>query len=147
MNAYTRARILLLGLLSFAAGLAPQAVAGQRSDSLPVVLTIPETFPDVDARVVLMREGDRDIVVLDASDAEPETLSVALMILRRAQNERPSVPRGRGYMIPITGYASRGELTQERRAWLQEVLDELKARPLSNVGNLGMGRWLRFQDR
>jgi hypothetical protein len=105
---------------------------------------MPEDFPDLDARAVLMLEPGRDIVILDASDAGPETLDVALGVLERMQRDHPR-PADRGQLVPITGFVYRGTLDADERAALEEALAELKERPLVNVGNLGPGRWMRFR--
>ena len=145
MHAYTRAAALL-GLVAVLGVAAPANVAGQTADSRPIFLAMPQAFPDIDARVVLMREPGRDIVVLDRTDAEPETLHTALLLLRRVGRERPA-PTDRGQMIPITGFVPRGDMDPERRERLATALAELEERPLANVGNLGLGRWMQYRQQ
>lgn len=142
MNAYARTPLSLLALLAVLAG-TPSLAAGQSESSSPVFVAIPQTFPDVDARAVVMREPGRDIVLLREDDAVPETLNVALAVLARMTRDHPL--DGTGQMIPIMGYASRRDLSPGRRAVLGSVLRDLRERPLSNVGNLGTGRWMRFR--
>jgi hypothetical protein len=146
MKAYTRVPCVLLGLGALCAVLPAPHVAAQDAGARPIFLTLPQAFPDIDARVVLMREPGRDIVVLDVADAEPETLHVALLLLRRVGRERPA-PTERGQMIPITGFAPRAELAPALRERLSATLAELRERPLANVGNLGLGRWIRYRER
>lgn len=146
MNAYTRGPAVLLGLVALLGVTAPTPLAGQRSGSTPIFLALPETFPNVDARVVLMREPGRDIVVLKSGDAEPETLQVALLLLRRMTREHPVSP-DRGQLIPITGFVPRAELDPDERVRLEEALSDLGERPLANIGNLGLGRWMQYLDR
>lgn len=142
MRAFTRTAVVLTGLVTLLV-VAPTHAASQATDQRPVFLALPQTFPDVDARVVLMRERGRDIVVLDQADAVPETLHVALLLLRRIERERPA-PTDRGQMIPITGFVPRGGIDIERRERLMAALAELQGRPLVNVGNLGLGRWVLY---
>ena len=146
MNANTRAPILLLGLLALVGVTAPSPLAGQQPDSAPIFLALPETFPDVEARAVLMREPGRDIVILGAGDAEAETLQVALQLLSRLRREHPS-PLDRGQLVPITGFAPLGAMGPDERRSLESVLAELRQRPLANVGNLGWGRWMPYRER
>jgi hypothetical protein len=146
MNAYTRAPILLLGLFALVGITAPSPLAGQGSDSAPIFLALPETFPDVDARAVLMREPGRDIVILAAADAEAETLQVALQLLSRLRREHPST-LDRGQLVPITGFAPLGPMDPDERRRLESVLAQLRQRPLANVGDLGWGRWMPYRER
>jgi hypothetical protein len=146
MTTYTRVGVVLTGLVALLSITSPSHLTGQEPGTRPIFLALPQAFPDIDARVVLMREPGRDIVVLDASDASPETLDVALLLLRRVGRER-SAPTERGQMIPITGFVPRAELTHQRREHLSTALAELRERPLANVGNLGRGHWMRYRQR
>ena len=146
MSAYTRVPVVLLALFTLLGVTTPAYLAGQSSGQRPIFLALPQAFPEIDARVVLMREPGRDIVVLDAADASPETLHVALLLLRRVSRERQA-PTELGQMIPITGFVPRGEIDTERRERLVMALTQLRERPLANVGNLGLGRWMRYRGR
>ena len=145
MNAHTRF-VGLLGFLALVALAAPQGAAGQDSSERPVFLAMPETFPDIDARVVLMREPGRDIVILHEDDPDPNALRVALMLLKRLDRENPPTA-DHTQIVPVTGFAGGPELEPERRAVLEGALADLRTQPLANVGNLGWGRWMRFQER
>lgn len=144
MSAYIRAPLVLLGLLVLSSFGQPSFLVGQEQRQSPVFLAIPETFPEIDARALVMREPGRDVVILDEEDADPaESLRVALMVLRRMRRDHPI--DGRGQLIPITGYAVRRAMEPARRSRLEEALSELRRRPLANVGNLGPGRWIRLR--
>jgi len=143
MNGTTRVTVALLGLVALMGATAQTPLVGQEPGSAPIFIALPETFPDVDARAVLMREPGRDIVILRASDAGPETLHVALSLLGRLRSEQPRLG-DRGQLIPITGFAPRRELAADQRARLESVLSDLRTRPLANVGNLGSGRWMPY---
>jgi hypothetical protein len=136
--------LALLTLLTIGGLAAPAPADAQDRGSVPLFLAIPETFPDVDARTVLLREPGRDIVLLEASDATVETLAVALHLLIRL-NE--TVPRreGQGQMVPITGYSQTRPLNSAEHAVLEEALTQLKARPVASIGNLGAGRSMPFR--
>lgn len=126
------------------AGLVPAALAGQERPLIPVFLAIPRIFPDIDARIILIREPGRDIVVLDPNDVTAETLSVGLHLLGRVDRPRPEP--GQGQMIPVTGFVRDGELPAEERAALEAALDELRGRPVAQIGTLGEGRWMAFVE-
>jgi hypothetical protein len=49
-------------------------------------------------------------------------------------------------MIPIVGIVT-PRLNEARRTRLEAALAELRNRPVSNVGNLGRGRWMRWDPR
>jgi hypothetical protein len=140
-----KTHLLPAGVLLAAGLLAAPGVsllAGQASTAAPIFLAIPETFPDVDARVVIVREPGRDIVLLDPGDATAETLSVALNVLGRVDRPRPV--QGRAQMIPVTGFVLRGELPSEKRERLESALARLREKPVAQIGNLGPGRWMPY---
>ena len=145
MNAYTRSAGLL-GLAVVLALASPHGVRAQGQSERPVFLAMPETFPDLDARVVLMREPGRDIVILREGDADPNALRVALMLLRRLDRDNPPTA-DRTQIVPVTGFAGGSDLEPDRRAVLEGALAELRSQPLASVGNLGWGRWMRFRER
>ena len=133
--------VAVLGALSMLAS--PALVIGQGLGGIPVFLAIPETFPDVEGRVVLLREPGRDIVLLRAEDATPETLSVALTLLGRLEERTPR-RQGQVQMVPVTGYARRVPLDPDRWSMLSEALARLEQRPSADLGSVGRGRAIRF---
>ncbi|MEQ1855270.1 MAG: hypothetical protein ABL963_02305 [Longimicrobiales bacterium] len=139
----TRAGYVVAALILSTAGLLPVSLAAQ--ESVPVFIAIPERFPDVDARVVILREPGREIVVLNPASAGVTELGTGLSLLRRLRRERGQPTRGQ--MIPIVGFSRAPNLTPRDRARLETALDQLRTRPMANVGNLGRGRWLRLPDR
>lgn len=149
MNAYTRTRAILFGLslclVALAEAAVPLSASGQTPEDKPLFLALPESFPALDARVVIVREPGQDVVLLRAEGADPETLDIALRVLRRVERDEP-LPADRGQLIPITGFVHRTSLDAQRREALQSALDELAARPLSNVGNVGSGRWMAYRE-
>jgi len=142
-NSFVGASALVI-LLVLTAVAMPAGVAGQ--ESVPLFLAIPEAFPDVDGRVVLLRESGRDVVLLRTTDATPETLSVALGLLGRLNARVPRRER-QGHMVPITGYHLTTPIDPERLAELAVVLAELQDRPLAGLGNLGLGRSMPFPEQ
>ena len=146
MNLSTHsAGVVLAGLVTLAGVASPAPLASQDPPSTPTFLALPESFPEIDARVVLLREPSRDIVVLNPAEANVESLGIALMLLRRLRRETPTPVRGQ--MIPVTGFAFGRELSAAQRQRLERALSRLRGRPLSNVGDLGPGRWVRFGRR
>jgi len=148
MQIHNRGLVLLLSALFVQLGgaAAPHHVTAQEGSSAPIFFALPEAYPDVDGRVLLLREPGREIIVL-AQAATPEDLAVALNMLHRFRRERGQPEQGRGHMVPIVGYAPLPTLAAEERARLQASLDDLRARPLANVGSLGRGRWMHFDER
>lgn len=138
-------RAALVACLALFAPVAHEPLAGQAPEGTPTLLVIPETFPDIAARVVLLREPGRNVIVMKKSDASAETLRAALSVLRRHRNEaaRP----GRGQMIPVTGFVQTRPLEGAQRDRLDAALARLMDRPVAPIGNLGMGRSMPFLDR
>lgn len=116
--------------------------AGTRPE---VVVALPRLFPDVDARVMIVREPERDVVVLDPRSATVEDLAAGLDVLSRVRTRRPAP--GSGELIPVTGYVFTAPLPAARRARLAGFLRLLASRPETGVGDLGRGRWLRLPER
>jgi hypothetical protein len=146
MRTQNRAMALaLLSFLSLAATVSPTPLAAQAGGGPPLFLALPDDYPDVDGRVTLLREPGREIVVLSDA-ATPEDLGVAVRLLARFRRERGQPERGHGHMIPIVGIVT-PHLNHARRSRLEEALVELRNRPVTNVGNLGRGRWMRWDPR
>jgi hypothetical protein len=141
-------RTFALGLLSISAlvaALSPVPLSAQGEGGPPVFLALPDVYPDVDGRVTLLREPGREIVVLSDA-ATPEDLGVAVRLLARFRREGRRPAQGRGDMIPIVGIVT-PRLNEARRTRLEAALADLRNRPVSNVGNLGRGRWMRWHPR
>jgi hypothetical protein len=138
--------LVLLAILQLQASLSPRPAAAQGNGTPPVFLALLDVYPDVDGRVLLLREPEREIIVL-AATATPEDLTVAMNLLARFRRQHGPPESGRGHMIPIVGYAPPPALSVERRATLEAALAQLSARPFANVGNLGRGRWMSFTER
>ncbi len=133
----TAALAALLVLTSPAMGV--HAAAQSIPLNVPLFLVMPQSFPDVDGRFVLLREPGRDLVLLRDTDATPETLSVALRVLGRLNATTPRRER-EGQMVPVTGYALTVPLSNDERTRLDAALVRLKSRPVAAIGNLGLGR-------
>ena len=147
MNKHHRSlRLVLCTLVTLGAAVSPVHVTAQGGGAMPIFLALPDAYPDVDGRVLLLREPGREIVVV-AESATPEDLTMALRMLGRFRRERAQPQAGRGHMIPIVGYAPDPVLDPTERARLDATLADLRARPYANVGNLGRGRWMRYEPR
>lgn len=135
---------LALTSLLLSCGIVTPLTAQTRGEA-PLFVAIPETFPDVDARAVVIREPGREVVLLRADEADPQALASALRVLAKAREN--ALPAGRGQLIPITGFAFPAGIADEERSRLDALLAQLRQRPISNVGNLGPGRWLPYTER
>lgn len=141
-------RIITLGarlacLLALAVGGAHTASAQDAPGE--VLVAIPETFPEIDARAIVLRDGSREVILLRADDATPEALAMSLSVLERSR-ARPLAPET-GEMIPIIGFALEAPLPARARGRLEEVLARLDRQPLSSIGSFGAGRWIRWRAR
>jgi hypothetical protein len=136
-------QFLPIFLLAALAGFLPDSTAAQDAASRTVFVAIPESFPAIDARAIILRERDRDVVMLRADDATAESLAMSLIVLRRAR-ARERAPTN-GEMIPITGYALTMGMGASYRALMNRTLEALGERPVGDLGSFGPGRFLRFQ--
>jgi hypothetical protein len=145
MRIPNRAVTLALAFLSLAGGASATPLAAQDGSAPPLFLALPDAYPDVDGRVTLLREPGREIVVLSDA-ATPEDLGLAVRMLARFRRERGQPQPGRGDMIPLVGIVT-PRLDDARRSHFEDALVELRTRPVSNVGNLGRGRWMLWNPR
>ena len=132
--------VLSVGSVANSSSADAQSVPGES-----VIVAVPVSFPDLDARAIVVRERGQEFVILRPDEVRPEALAMALAVLRRARRE--PLEEGRGQMLPITGFVLREPLPQQRRDRLQEALDRLEGRPLTEVGRFGPGRWIRYRIR
>jgi hypothetical protein len=124
----------------------PVALQAQGTGSAPTFLAIPETYPDVEGPVIVLREPGRNIILLRESEATPEALSVGLTLLGRLTERTPLRP-GLAHMAPVTGYHLRTPLAPERYAELDVLLTRLRERPVAHIGSLGFGRSMPLASR
>lgn len=132
-------------LAAVAITLLPLRAYGQSASERGFFVVIPDSFPDIDARAVIIREPGKDILLLRAEEATPEVLAMSLVTLRRVRQDNPTLEHGE--MIPIVNFVITTEMTPEYRQRMEAVLIRLRSRPTANVGNLGSGRWVRFRER
>jgi hypothetical protein len=138
------AGLALATFLVLNAAFTPTEASAQGAATRPIFLALPNEFPNLDARVVLVREGGREIVVLDPAAATADELIMGLRLLNRVRRERPNPTTGE--VIPLLGFYP-PELSAQERERLEAVIAELRGRPLANVGNLGRGRWMPYVTR
>ena len=132
-------RTVVLLLVAISALTSPAPLEAQGSANAPTFLAIPESYPNVDGPVVVLREPGRNIILLRESEASPEALHIGLTLLGRLEERTPLRP-GLAHMSPVTGFHLRTPLAAWRYAELEELLERLRARPLTSIGNLGFGR-------
>lgn len=143
-------RVGAAGMLLTLATVAP--AAAQRAQDRPVILALPEAFPEVsqpgvDALALVYRFGGpggrADIIVLNPAHASPQALRVAVLALRRFR-ESGELDGGRKLVIPVVpdSPTARG-----RAASFGAALERLRSRPRAGgIQGLGAARWLEFHD-
>lgn len=136
-GAWLCAAILLLGW--------PSAAAAQIQSSRGAFVAIPDTFPDIAARAVIVREPGLDVVLLRPTDTSSETLAMALSALRSAR-QRAANPRS-GQLVPVVDFVITNPPSPVFQAYLDAVVDRLLAAPRDQIGPLGLGRWVRLERR
>jgi hypothetical protein len=136
-----------IGLIAIAVLMtfAPAEATAQSGVRGGVFVAIPEVFPDVDARAVIIRENGKDVILLRSQETTPEALSMSLVALRRVRRDHPEPQNGQ--MIPIVGFVTTTPMSEEHLKDMEATLARLRARPISRVGNLGAGQWIRYRVR
>jgi hypothetical protein len=126
----------------------------QEGLNAPVIVAVPDVFPTFPTppnyfrppRVValIVREPEagrvKEIIVLDATRAQPEVLQFALLALQQARREAPVLEHG--HVIAVTGFAHTRKPNPRTIALLRAKLDRLREQPTVQVGNLGPGRYI-----
>jgi hypothetical protein len=135
----------LLLIVVAAVLLPPMAAQAQRAPRAPTFIAVAESFPDVEARSILLRERGRDIVILKEAEATTDALAMALLLLERIRSRYPSPEHGQ--FIPITGHVVTRRPTGAYLRRLEATLEKLAAAPSTTVGNFGPGRWVRYRER
>lgn len=103
-------------------------------------VAIPERFPDIDASAVVVREGPKNIILLNGAEVSAETLFIALRVLRRAWSDRP-LPAA-GEIIPVLAYSVGKTMSPRERRRLEGALVRLRSAEISDLGSWGRGRAL-----
>lgn len=109
----------------------------------PTFVAIPRTFPDVDARAIVVREPGQDVIVLAPGDVTPDALFMALVVLDRMRAAHPVLTHGQ--MAPISGFSVDHSATGRDRGRLEAVLTRLERQPESDLGTLGRGRLVSYR--
>lgn len=137
---------VVLLLVAVSALTSPAPLEAQGRANVPTFLAIPESYPNVDGPLVVLREPGRNIILLRESEASPEALSIGLTLLGRLEERTPLRP-GLAHMSPVTGFHLRTPLAAWRYAELEELLERLRERPVASIGNLGLGRSMPLVHR
>jgi hypothetical protein len=134
---------LLFALTMPALHLDAQSSAGDTQSR--VALAVVDSMPVATARAMIVRrEGEPPLVVLDRKHADPGTLDLALAMLSKLERT-PLVP-GQQQVVPIQGGVSRTPATRQRTAFLQAQLRAIAARPTGTLGTLGRGQHIQFTN-
>lgn len=135
----TRTRIIL-AILAF---VAPASLAGQAPSRTYVA--IPDAFPDIEAKAMVVREPGVDLIVLREGEADVDALSMALHVLRDARERLPTPTAGS--LIPITGFVVTTPVGRQARGRLEQTLRRLANAESVDLGSLGQGRRVRLPGR
>lgn len=140
----TNIRITLLVLAILATGVLTRPLFAQSSERVRIALVDSLSAPELRAEIV--RFGDpaqASIILLRRGDVRTDDLAAALVTLRERSAQRPNGP-GLVSRISVTGYADIANVPQAARQRAARMLSEVRAAPLSRIGNLGRGHWAEF---
>lgn len=134
---------LSLILLAVAHGLLDgRPLQAQATPSAATFIAIPDRFPDVEARAMVVREPGRDVIVLDPDEVSTDAFLMSLIVLERLKALDPTPVVGQ--MVPITGFVVDTPASGHPLRRLETALDRLRDRPVTDLGTLGSGRWMRY---
>lgn len=143
--AIVRTVLALLAIMVSASGapLGAQVVAGGAAlSAAETLVAIPSTFPDVDARAMVVREPGQDVIVLAPGEATTDALFMALVLLADVRERTPTPTHGQ--MIPISGFSVDQPPTGRELGRLEALLTRLERAPVTDLGTLGRGRLVRY---
>lgn len=138
----TRQALILLALSTLSL---PRLLHAQASAGGNTFLAVPESFPDIDARAMLVREPGVDLVLLPEDNVNVHALFMALAVLDQVRTRHPAPEHGQ--IVPITGYVVTSPPTGERLRSLQRALDRLEHAESTELGSLGRGRGVPLPGR
>ena len=119
----------------------------QSSAEPPAVLALADTLPVQGARAVVLfraRPTGRSVILLARASANPETIGGAIALLRRL--ERQHAGDDLSAIVPISGTVPTRPISPKRLAQLRSYLAEVNARPVTSLGDAGVGRWVSLRD-
>jgi len=136
---------VLVVLLVWGTLIRPASMAAQTVPSSPVRIAVPDSFPAPGAVAMVLRYNDLtdgDVILLERSALRPEVLGSAIVTLRATR--RHSAVAGSVEAVMITGGVPMRRLPPGITARLRRTLTELQAQPVTQIGNLGRGRWIEL---
>lgn len=146
LNQAIRSALIAAGV-AFALFLISTRAAAQASASNSAVLALVDSLPVPAVPAVVMfrsRPSGRHIVAIRRDRATPELLGGALALVRRL--ERAHAGDARSAIVPISASARTRALPASARAPLQSLIERAERRPMTRIGDLGQGRWLRIDQ-
>lgn len=108
-------------------------------------VAIPDEFPSINAKAMVVREPGIDLVLLKDGEVTLDALSMALHVLRDARERVPAPAIG--YLIPITGFVVEKAVEGPARRALEQTLERLTDAETVDLGSLGTGRRIRLPGR
>lgn len=146
MTVLSTVRLLVLAALWATSMLVLEAVpASGQVTAERTYIAIPEVFPDIDARAMLIREPGFDVVVLRESEATTDALTMALLALEDARERNPAPTNGE--IMPIMGFVVEKRPEGRARRVLERALARLERSEPTDLGSLGPGRRIRMPAR
>ena len=109
------------------------------------IIGLPDVFPASnanDAKAIIYRFDEADIILLNPSHAAPRTIAVGLSVLGRFSTQ--PVASGTTQVVVITGFVNRKPLSGAQNARFGQLVSGLMRAPVTQLGNLGAGRWIEL---
>jgi hypothetical protein len=144
---FVASRFVVLRLIAtvlLVAGGWPAAAHAQSSIAAKrVVVAVPDSFPDKDASLVVIRyraSDQPDLILLNSAKMSWESLAVGMAVLRKGRATNPAPPADE--VTAVHGFASDRRSTPAFQAKVQSIVARLQSQPPAKIGNLGRGRWI-----
>ena len=123
------------------------ATAQQPAQDHGFILALVDSVPRPNAIAAVVRDpapGKTDIVVINQSAATPQVLFAILGELEASRTLDSALTRVT-YKFFVSAKPV-GPLPDDKLRQMSDALEQVRHRPISQIGNIGMGRWARFPD-
>lgn len=140
-------RPLIVAPLALLVLLMGSATVKAQQEARATVLAIADSLPVAGAKALVFfrsRPTGRHVIVMSARSANEQLFGASLSLIQSL--ERKSENSSHSAVIPISDFVPTRSHSQDEEAHWRRQLSQVRSRPLTKIGNLGMGRWVAVND-
>ena len=129
-----------LALLLFLMG---SATVKAQQEARATVLAIAASLPVTGAKALVFfrsKPTGQHVIVMSARGANEQLVGASLSLIKSL--ERKSENASYSAVIPISDLVPTRSHSQDEEAHWKRQLAQVRSRPVTKIGNLGMGRWV-----